>query len=205
MYQEIFLATNNAGKIERFKNLLNHAKLEITVYSPQDFQLEKIEVEENGKNLSENAEIKARAYWGKVPLPILANDTGFWVSGEGLVEAPKRITLGNARERDLTKEELAEKILQFWKAIAQKNGGKVDAAWVEEFALLTPEGKIQRSGSRREVVLTDQEFGTPHIQMPIRALYLSKTTGKPAIQHTKEEELAELEPITNALIQLLKK
>ncbi|MDI6734123.1 MAG: non-canonical purine NTP pyrophosphatase [Patescibacteria group bacterium] len=203
MKKKIFLATHNEGKIQRFKNLIVSTGLDIEIYAPKDFGLENIETEENGKNLAENAEIKARAYFGKIDMPILSNDTGFWVEGEGLVDAPKRKALGEKNEKTLTKNKIAKSLLEFWKEIAKKHGGKVNAAWIEEFALLDPDGTIHKSESKREVILTDQEFGKGHIQMPVRALYISKTTNKPSIQHSKEEELLELKPVTDALFKIL--
>lgn len=202
--KKLFLATNNAGKVERFRNLIKNAGLETEIYTPKDFGLERINPEENGKTLAENAEIKARAYLGKVDMPIISNDTGFYVDGEGLVDAPKRVALGDANEEHLTKEQIAESLLNFWKGIATRHGGRVDAAWVEEFVLLNPDGEKLTSESRREVILTDKEFGDAHIQMPVRALYISKTTGKPAIQHTHEEEMLEMRPVIDALIKLIK-
>lgn len=203
MKNKIFLGTHNEGKIERFKNLIASTGLVVEIYTPKDFGLEGIEAEENGKTLAENAEIKARAYFGKINIPILTNDTGFWVKGEGLIDAPKRKALGETDEKILTKEEIALILLEFWKNIARKHGGKVDAAWVESFALLDPDGKLHISESRREVILTDKEFGKAHIQMPVRALYISKLTNKPAIQHDKEEEFLELKPVTDALFKVL--
>jgi len=203
MTKEILLATNNEGKVERFRNLLKSSCPDVKLSSPNDFGLESIDVVEDGETLAENAEIKARAYFGKVDVPILANDTGFWVEGEGLVDAPKRKALNGIDEKTLTTDEISEKLLEFWKAIAVKNGGKVDAAWVEAFVLIDNEGQSHTSESRREVILTDQVFGNPHIQMPVRCLYISKTTNKPAIQHTHEEEILELKPITDALCKLI--
>ena len=204
MKKKIFLATHNEGKIQRFKNLLEQTGLDVEIYTPKDFGLEDVEAKENGKTLAENAEIKARAYLGKVAMPVLANDTGFWVEGEGLVDAPKRRALGGKDEKGLTKEEIAKFLLDFWKGIARKHGGKVSAAWIEAFSLLDPDGRVHRAKSRREVILTDQEFGTGHIQMPVRALYISKITNKPSIQHSKEEELLELKPVIDALIEVLR-
>lgn len=203
MKRKIFLATNNEGKVERFKTLLESTDLDVEIYTPKDFGLENIDAIENGETLAENAEIKARAYFGKVPMPILANDAGFWVLGEGLVQSPKRIALVGKNEAELTKEDIAKFLLDFWKGIATKHGGKIDAAWVEEFVLLDTDGTLHTAKSRREVILTDQEFGDAHIQMPVRALYISKITNKPAIQHSQEEELAEMKPILDALSQLL--
>ncbi len=178
--------------------------LDIKVYTPKDFGLEHIEVEESGKTLAENSEIKARAYFGKVNIPILANDTGFWVRGEGLIDAPKRTALGKTAKENLTKEEIAKALLDFWKNVATKYGGRVDAAWMEVFTLLNPDGAMRISESKREVILTDHVFSeSPHIQFPMRALYISKITNKPSALHTKEEEILELKPVTDALFKIL--
>lgn len=203
MQKKILLATNNEGKVERFEKLLEHAGVDVAIRLPKDFGLERINPTEDGKTLAENAEIKARAYFGKVGIPILANDTGFWVEGEGLVDAPKRTALGGDDERKLSKKQIADVLLDFWKGVARKHGGKVNAAWEEAFVLLKPDGDMLTSSSRREVILTDKVFGDPHIQMPVRCLYISKTTGKPAIQHTDQEEFFEMKPVTDALCALL--
>jgi XTP/dITP diphosphohydrolase len=203
MTNKVFLATFNGGKIERFENLIAQTGLEVEVFTPADFNIPDLHTEENGDTLAANAEIKARAFLGKVDMPILANDTGFWVDGMGLVDTPKRTALGDQDEKALSKEEMAKFMSDFWKDIAKKRGGQVDAAWVEAFVLLDPDGTLHTAESRREVILTDQEFGTPHIQFPMRALYISKDTGKPALHHTAEEELLEMQPVTDALHQIL--
>jgi len=199
---KILLATNNGGKIERFKKLLTHTNLDIELFTPKELSIEILDVEENGKILAENAEIKARAYLGKVEIPILANDTGIYVEGEGFIDAPKREAL-DVDESTLTQEEITEKLLSFWRNVATKHGGKVDAAWVEAFVVIYPDGNVKRADSRREIILTDQEFGKAHPQMPVRALYYSKTTNKPAIQHTEEEEILEMKPVIDALVSVL--
>lgn len=203
MKKKVFLATRNEGKIQRFKNLLQHTGLQVDIYTPKDLALEGIEVDENEGTLVENAKIKARAYFGKVDMPILAHDAGFWVKGEGLVLAPKRIALDGADEKMLTEEKMAKILLKFWKNIARKHGGKVDAAWVEAFVLLNPDGQMRIAESQREVILTDTIFGEAHIQMPIRSLYLSKVTNKPALKHTQKEEILEMQPVIQALSEVL--
>lgn len=203
MKKKVFLATHNEGKIERYRNLLRQTGLDVEISTPKDFWLEDIDPEENGKTLTENATIKARTYAGKVDMPILANDTGFWVQGEGLIDAPKRTALGDADEKSLTKQEIAKAILDFWKGIAKKHGGNVDAAWMESFVVLNPDGTMRIAESKREVILTDQIFGEAHVQMPVRALYLSKATHKPSILHTAEEEILEMQPVIRALLKVL--
>lgn len=200
---KILLATNNKGKIERFKKLIKYISSDIEVLSPDELGINIIDVEENGKTLMENALLKANAYLGKVDFPILSNDTGFYVEGDGFVDAPKRKALEGVDENELSEEEIYKRLLNFWKSVATRHGGKVDAAWVEAWVLLYPNGEKNKVESRREIVLTDQEFGTPHINMPVRALYYSKITNKPAVLHTEEDEIIEMEPVIAALRNVL--
>jgi Ham1 family len=200
---KILLATNNRGKIERFKKLMHHIDPRIESLSPSELGIVTVETEETGKTLTDNALLKARAYAGKVDFPILSNDTGFYVEGDGFVDAPKRKALEGISECELSEEEISKRLLNFWKGVATRHGGTVGAAWIEAWVLLHPDGKIDTIESRREVVLTDTEFGTPHIHMPVRALYYSKATGKPAVLHTAEDEIVEMEPVIKALKNIL--
>jgi inosine/xanthosine triphosphate pyrophosphatase family protein len=177
--------------------------MDIELLTPKELGIEEIDVEEKGETLKDNALLKARAYLGKTDLPILANDTGVWVEGEGMVTAPKRIALNGRDERDMSKEEIAEAMRGFWTGMANKYGGEVSAAFPETFALVMPDGTEKTADVRREITLTNKEFGTPHLSFPIRSLYISKTTGKPAVTHTQEEEDAELAPVRNGLLSLL--
>ncbi len=200
---QVFLATNNEGKIDRYKYLLRYVASDIDVYTPADLSIPVIDVVENGKTLAENAKLKAHAYVGLVDMPIVSNDTGFYVEGEGFIDAPKRRALGETDERTLSKEEIGERLLQFWKDVATKHGGRVDAVWIEAFVAIHPDGEVREAGSRREVILTNQELGKSHIQMPVRALYYSKATNKPSVQHTAEEEIVEMQPLIDALSYVL--
>lgn len=200
---KILLATNNKGKIERFKKLINHIDSSIKLFSPNELGIDTVDVEENGKTLMDNALLKANAYLGKVDFPILSNDTGFYVDGDGFVDAPKRKALEGINESELSEEEISKRLLNFWKGVATRHGGKVDSAWVEAWVLLYPNGEINKVESRREIILTDQEFGTPHIHMPVRALYYSKITNKPAVLHTEEDEILEMKPVVEALKNVL--
>lgn len=200
---KILLATNNKAKIERFKRLLYHIDPNIEVFSPSDLKIDVVEVEENGKTLMDNALLKANAYKGKVDFPILSNDTGFYVEGDGFVEAPKRKALENINESNLSEQEISRRLLNFWKDIATRHGGEVNAAWIEAFVALYPNEEVKKIESRREIILTNHEFGTPHIHMPVRALYYSKMTNKPAVLHTEEDEIKEMEPVINALKNIL--
>jgi inosine/xanthosine triphosphate pyrophosphatase family protein len=200
---KILLATNNQGKAMRYRKIAREIDKNISLYTLKDLKIDIEDVKEDG-TLEENARKKAKAYLGKTEIPILANDAGFYVEGIGLVKNPKRIAL-EIDENSLSKEEIYNKVIDYWKNVAKSYGGEVDAAWVDAFSLVLPDGTFYERGARREIILTDKVFGKPHIQFPIRALYISKTTNKPSVHHTDEEELLEVLPIKEALANLFDK
>ncbi len=203
MKKEILLATNNQGKVDRYRMLAKNIDPEIILYTLKDLDVKPVEINENG-TLEENSRKKARVYFGKTDLPILANDAGFFVKGKGLIKNPKRIAL-NGDENNFSQEEIYNLVVNYWQNFAKKNGGEVDAAWVDAFSLCMPNGEVYEEGARREIILTDKILREPHIQFPLRALYISKDTNKPAALHTEEEELLEVMPIKKALQKLFER
>lgn len=193
------LASNNQQKVERYKRLLAELEVSIELVTPSEYGIEALDVVEDGETLEANARLKAQAYAKIVDIPVLGNDTGFWLETEGFVDAPKRVALAGESEHELSKEEITKRMLAFWKQKATDNGGKVDAAWIDVFVLILPDRTERVAEARRDVVLTDTPFGEPLPQMPVRALYISKTTNKPSIQHIDAEELEEMQPVIDAL------
>lgn len=202
---EILLASNNDAKAERLSRLVAYVDPRFSMSLPSKFGLTPCEVNETGATLLENAILKASAYTGMTNLPVLSNDTGFFVEGEGFVLAPKRESLQGADTTVLTKDEIASRMRAFWKSIATKHGGEVNAAWLEAFVVRYPDGQIVTAESRRDVILTNQELGPAHPEFPVRALYYSVVTGKPAALHTPEQEHQEMVPVIEALRVVLKR
>ncbi len=75
MTQRIVLATNNAGKVREFNQLLAGSGLEVIPQS--EFQIE--EIEETGLTFVENALLKARNAAQHTGLPAIADDSGLEV------------------------------------------------------------------------------------------------------------------------------
>ncbi len=203
MKLKILLASNNQGKVARYRKITKEIDENISLITPTEVGIATEEVKEDG-NLEENARKKALVYFGKTEFPILANDAGFYIEGIGLIKNPKRIAL-DRDEDSFTKEEIYKRVADYWKNVAKSYGGEVDGAWVDAFVLAMPDGKVYNRGARRGIILTDKVFGKAHLQFPIRPLYISKTTNKPAVQHTDEEELIEVVPIKEALAFLFEK
>ncbi|OUR93694.1 non-canonical purine NTP pyrophosphatase, RdgB/HAM1 family [Halobacteriovorax marinus] len=71
---KFILASGNPHKAEEFSELLDKDVIEVIAAS------EKLEVEENGKTYNENAFLKAKAYYDKFQVPVLADDSGLNVA-----------------------------------------------------------------------------------------------------------------------------
>jgi XTP/dITP diphosphohydrolase len=80
MNKEICLATNNAGKLKEYREMLG--PLGYVIYSPKDLNIES-EPEETGTTYFDNAFIKAKALALNVPYPVIADDSGFEVKALG--------------------------------------------------------------------------------------------------------------------------
>jgi XTP/dITP diphosphohydrolase len=72
----LLIATNNAGKVEEFRELLEGSGWEIV--APSDLGLD-LDVEESGSTYAENARLKAEAFSRASGLPAMADDSGLEV------------------------------------------------------------------------------------------------------------------------------
>ena len=78
--QKLLIATNNAGKVREFQELLKG--LPYILVTPQEVGV-KLEIEETGSNYQENARIKAEAFAQASGLLTLADDSGLEVDALG--------------------------------------------------------------------------------------------------------------------------
>ena len=69
---EILLASGNLHKVEEFKEILGQEGSTFTIVKAQ----ESLEVEESGASYTENAYLKAKAYYEKFNAPALSDDSG---------------------------------------------------------------------------------------------------------------------------------
>ncbi len=76
--KQIVIASNNAGKLAEFREMLNG----YTVLSPKELDLD-FDVDETGETFFDNALLKARALYELCGLPALADDSGLCVDALG--------------------------------------------------------------------------------------------------------------------------
>ena len=71
---EFLLASGNSHKAEEFSELFDQSVINVVAAS------EKLDVEETGATYNENAFLKAKAYYDKFKVPVLADDSGLNVA-----------------------------------------------------------------------------------------------------------------------------
>ncbi len=127
---KIVLATNNKNKLREVREILE--PMGITVLSQQEAGVN-VNPEENGTTFAANAEIKARAVFEEIKLPVIADDSGLCV--DALDGAP-----GVYSARFAPEAELCDKLLSVMKDVpdAERTARFVtDIAWIDENGELT--------------------------------------------------------------------
>lgn len=156
-YEKIYFATNNASKIERADKLLKSLNPNATIEQYSNI----IEVEENGFTPAECAMQKLEVYKGRdIDAPIAVADTAVYFENADFEFEPTKVKrtaleLAGKKESDLSVEEVAELMIDFYQTKAREAGGKLDYYYIDSWAVLYPNGEIKTFEYRREYTLTD--------------------------------------------------
>jgi len=198
--KKVYIATSNNSKLERFKKIFKWISPEIIVEKVPDF----VEVDETEDSLEKNSTKKVLPYKRKTDAPIISVDTGIFIEGENINSViPKRNVIGEISEKDLSEEETAKMMQDFYTGIAKKHGGSVDLELIDVFTVLFPNGEMKQEKSVREYVLHDKPKSKLDPYFPLRSIYTSKKTGKSADESSEEDEEIELLPQIESLRNLL--
>lgn len=202
--QKILLASTSENKKLRIQKLLQLTDKKYEVFLPCDLNIEEIEIVE-GDDVSKNAELKARAYWGKTDLPIIGYDQGLEIEGENLTPAfVKRNALHGQSESGLTPAKISELITSYYIHIANNHGGEVKARWHDAFFIVNKEGKTSSSVAYRPIILTNKSKGMPDLKSPITNLYKVIPINKYVCDLTAEEDFEYRQKmIQSALLEIL--
>jgi XTP/dITP diphosphohydrolase len=130
----LLIATNNAGKVAEFRQLLDGCGWELV--TPAEAGLD-LYVEESGQTYSENATLKAEAYSRASGLVALADDSGLEVDALG-----GRPGVHSARYAgpDKTDEERVEALLEEMRDVPDDQR---TARFRAVIAIATPEGVVE--------------------------------------------------------------
>lgn len=79
MLNKLLIGSNNPKKLKEIKELFEEIELNVQIYSPKDFNLEYLNIIENGNDFEQNSLIKARVFFDKTNIPVLSDDSGLCV------------------------------------------------------------------------------------------------------------------------------
>ena len=131
---KVLIATKNKGKIEKYSTILDRIGLEY--YTLNDIDLN-LEIDENGKSTTENAIIKANAYYKAVNTPVLADDSGLTID-----KLPDEKQPGIYVKRHNGIELSDDEVLNLYSKEIEKVGGESTGAFVITIAIIDNNGKI---------------------------------------------------------------
>ena len=131
---KVLIATKNKGKIEKYSNMLDSLNIEYCTLN--DFKLD-IEIDENGKSTNENATIKANAYYNKLKMPVLTDDSGLIIDKLPEEKQPG-VMVRRYNGRELTDDEIIEVYSKEIEAV----GGQSTGAFVISIAIIDKNGNI---------------------------------------------------------------
>jgi len=131
---KVLIATKNKGKIDKYSTILK--MLNVEYYTLEDLNIN-INVEENGNTTTENAIIKARAYYDEFKIPVLTDDSGLVIDKLPVDKQP-----GVFVRRHNGKELSDEEIIDLYTSEIEKVGGESTGAFIITIAIIDENGNI---------------------------------------------------------------
>lgn len=180
-FGKVLAGTSNIEKISRIKRFVELRKLPIEIVTPEELGLGDLQIQENGGSKLENSIIKAKAYSEHTDLPVLSLDSGlesaqvelhFETKAQALASYSK--ANGRKSEFEFSKEEIAEAVLEYYKALAAGNGGSFEASFVDDYVLVQNGQLIGQQQAVREITVYAIGSKTIDINVPLNSIYKPK-------------------------------
>lgn len=175
------LATTNKAKIRYYGTKLKEKGIDIITLNDLDID---IEVDETGKNPTENAVIKATAYNNLSKIPTIALDEGLFLKG-----VPDEIQPGTHVRRINGKRLDDNEMIDYYISLVNKYGinGKLPGYFLKGVAIVngdetyTFEYKANREFTNRQSAIIDEGY-------PLASIQIIESIGKFKSELTEEEE-----------------
>lgn len=175
---KILFATNNPAKVKRYSKDLEEAGVEIQTL--KDLQIN-LEVNETGKDVEENAILKAKAYYEKTNLPTIALDDGLYIDG-----LSKEEQIGTHIRRRNGQYLDDNEMIAYYTNLVRKLGGKARARYVKCFAICTKNGIHTYESKTNDFYFVDKPVREINPGYPLDSIFMK-------ILNTDEESKNKLE------------
>ena len=190
---KVLIATTNLGKIKIYKQAFD--ELGIEVCSLRDFDI-KLDVQENGDSVIENAVIKAKAYNKVTGMPVLANDSGLVVDKFSENNQPG-LLVRRYKGKELTDEEMLDVYIQKLNEVGGESSGHYNVG----LAIIDKNGQLFTREFKPKRYFINKPSNVLNKGIPLASLsydfkshkYLSEMTPKERIDYEGEEFAKQIE------------
>ncbi len=178
---KVLFATHNESKVNRFKDNLKLFNIELE--SLNDYKVD-MEISETGKDVVENAILKAKGYYELTKVPTISMDDGLYIEG-----IPKELEPGLFVHRVNGKElKNNEEMIDYYSKLIHEYGGKQKAKWVYGICVYSEKGYKTYTWERGRFYLVDKPCKEFNPGSPLNSLSIDKDTGKYLAQMTNDEK-----------------
>ena len=165
---KVLIATKNKGKIEKYSGILHALGIDYCTLENIDLN---IEINENGNDTTENAIIKAKAYYEKVNIPVLTDDSGLIID-----KLPKDKQPGVFVRRHNGRELSDEEIIELYSKEIESVGGESTGAFVISIAIIDKEGNIHTKETKHKRLFVSKPDSNRVPGYPLSSLIFDKET-----------------------------
>ena len=179
--KKVLFATGNESKAKRFKDGLLRNGIEIITIKDID---EDIEVLEDGKDVIENALIKARAYAKGLDMPVFAMDDSLYIDN-----IPDDKQPGLYVRRVNGKRLSDEDMLTYYSNLAHEYGedGKLTCRWVYGIAVINNGVESTYAWNKDDFYIVDKSSDKIDPGYPLNTISINKKLNKYFTDMTKED------------------
>lgn len=179
--KKVLFATGNESKAKRFKDGLLRNGIEIITIKDID---EDIEVLEDGKDVIENALIKARAYAKGLDIPVFAMDDSLYIDN-----IPDDKQPGLYVRRVNGKRLSDEDMLTYYSNLAHEYGedGKLTCRWVYGIAVINNGVESIYTWNKDDFYIVDKPSDKIDPGYPLNTISINKKLNKYFTDMTKED------------------
>ena len=176
---KVLFATTNPAKVKKYKKALEEKGIELITIKDLDF---KLNINENGKNATENAYIKAKAYYDATKITTIGMDNCLFIE-----ELPEEKQPGTHVRRVNGKELTDEEMIEYYTNLIKKYGGKLTAKWIYGIVIYNGKEAKKYTWSKSNFYLIDKPCKKRNPGYPLDSISVMPENNKYWLELTDEE------------------
>ena len=177
---KVLFATINLAKVKKYKKPLEERGIELITINDLDF---KLDIHENGKNVIENAYIKAKAYYDATKIPTIGMDNSLFIE-----ELPEEKQPGTHVRRVNGKRLTDEEMIEYYTNLVKEYGGRLTAKWVYGMVICDGGEEKGYTWTKSDFYLIDKPCSKRNPGYPLDSISVMPENNQYWLELTEEEK-----------------